>query len=639
MSSSATYPSPQSVLKQYWGYSEFRSNQLEIVEAILKGKDTLALLPTGGGKSICFQVPALCMEGIALVVSPLIALMNDQVANLKKRGIDAVAITSSLTKRETDRLLDNCVYGTVKLLYVSPERLQNELFLTRLRKMKVNLIAVDESHCISQWGYDFRPAYLLIAQIRQLHPLVPVLALTASATPQVVDDIQEKLLFKSPHVIASSFARPNLSYIVRESEDKENRIVDICKRMKGAGIVYCGTRARTREMSDFLNRNGVKATFYHAGLGTEDREKQAERWFRNECRVICATNAFGMGIDKPDVRFVLHADVPVNPENYFQEAGRAGRDGQRAFAGIFWRTADIEQLDEQINRRYPSKDQIRKVYKAFMNHLQLAIGAGKDETYAVDVQSLCDQQNISLSEWTFCIQLLELSGYLTQTEGFVQSKLHIPVSKTQLYSFQVAQPSHDAFIQTLLRLYGGLFDQFVSIKEIDISKAAKIPVPEVTKRLLLLEKQGMLAYEPMNSLPRITLLQSRVNDDYLNLPREVYEERKQREMEGKQAMVRYLRREECRSVQLLSYFGEKDILPCGQCDVCKQHQSEPLNETTVEVISNEMDALLKNQDYRIHELVAAMRAHHQESVMEILRWKADREEVLIEGDTVKLSKT
>lgn len=636
MNQQSAYISPHLVLKKYWGYSDFRAGQLEIVEAALKGKDTLALLPTGGGKSICFQVPILCKEGIGIVVSPLIALMQDQVANLKKRGIDAVAITSALTKRETDRLLDNCIYGTVKLLYVSPERLQNELFLTRLRKMKVNLIAVDESHCISQWGYDFRPAYLNIAAIRLIHPNAPVLALTASATPQVVEDIQEKLQFKQPHVIASSFARSNLSYIVREAEDKENRIADICKRMSGCGIVYCGTRARTREISDFLNKHGVKATFYHAGLSSEEREKQANRWFKNECRVICATNAFGMGIDKPDVRFVLHADVPVNPENYFQEAGRAGRDGQRAFAGLFWRTSDVEQLEEQIHRRYPPKDRIKKVYRALMNHLQLAFGSGKDETYSVDVQGICDQNQFTISEWTFCIQLLELAGYLTQEEGFVQSRLHIPVSKTQLYSFQVAQPAHDAFIQTLLRLYGGLFEQFVAIKEYDISKAAKLAVAEVSKRILLLEKQGMLAYEPMNALPRITLLQGRINDDYLNLPREVYEDRKQRELERKEAMVRYLKRQECRSVQLLSYFGEKDILPCGQCDVCKQHNTEPLNETTVEVISNEMNALLAQKNYRIHELVSAMRAHNQESVMEILRWKADREEVQIQGDVVSL---
>ncbi|MBL0314985.1 MAG: RecQ family ATP-dependent DNA helicase [Flavobacteriales bacterium] len=372
---------PHDILKQYWGYDAFRPKQEDIVRAVLDGRDTLALLATGGGKSICFQVPAMCMEGICVVISPLLALMNDQVANLVKKGIDAVAVNSAMSMKEIDRVLDNCVYGKVKFLYVSPERLQNEMFLARFKKMNVSMIAVDESHCVSQWGYDFRPDYLNIASIREFKPSIPVLALTASATPAVVQDIQEKLKFKSLNVIGTGFARANLSYNVSHQEDKEGKLLEICKKMKGCGIVYCGTRLRTRDIAQLLVRHGMSSAAYNAGMSVKEREKAFKSWMKNEVRIMCATNAFGMGIDKPDVRFVVHADVPADPESYFQEAGRAGRDGQRAYAILLWNEADVLRLYKNVDQKYPERDYIKRVYRAIGGYLKIAPGNGKDIAY------------------------------------------------------------------------------------------------------------------------------------------------------------------------------------------------------------------------------------------------------------------
>lgn len=584
--------SPEVVLKQFWGYDRFRSKQGDIVRAVLAKQDTLALLPTGGGKSVCFQVPALCMPGICIVISPLLALMDDQVRQLRKRGIQAHYLHSGMSRRETDIVLDNCIYGEIKFLYVSPERLRNELFQTRVKKMRVNLIAVDEAHCISQWGYDFRPDYLLISQLRTLHPEVPVLALTASATPKVVNDIQEKLLFRHTHVISISFARENLVYIVRKEENKEQKLLDICKSMTGSGIVYCASRARTKEMSTWLNAHGVQSTFYHAGMPREEREQSARLWFDGQRRVICATNAFGMGIDKPDVRFVLHADVPQNPENYFQEAGRGGRDGQRAYAGLLWRDSDLLKLDEQLAQRFPEKDTIRKVYKCLMDLWQLAIGAGFEQTFAFDMKELAQRANVPHVVAHASLQLLERSGYLSLMEdSFTPSRLHIPVNKDQLYNFQVAQPAQESFLRLILRMYGGLFETFVTIREGDIAQAMKTTRDAVVQRLQLLMQLGMLHYEPQNALPRITMLTGRQNETHLIFPPEVYEHRKSIEEQRLNAMKRYLQEERCRSVQLLEYFGEKQASPCGMCDVCKSDNStdERIVEELIQLVNEKLN--------------------------------------------------
>ncbi len=447
------------ILKKYWGYDQFRSKQEEIVSALISGMDTLALLPTGGGKSICFQVPALCLEGICIVISPLVALMNDQVDNLKKRGIHASLVNSSMKMSEIDRVLDNCIYGDIKFLYISPERLKNELFIERFRKMKVSMLAVDEAHCISQWGYDFRPHYLKIAEIRLLKPDVPVLALTASATPAVVADIQDKLGFKSHHVIGISFARPNLSYNVSYQEDKDKKIAEICNKMQGCGIVYCGTRRRTKEIALLLTKAGISAEIYHAGLTIEERDKAFRKWMGNQVRVICATNAFGMGIDKPDVRFVVHADMPAQPEAYFQEAGRGGRDGHTAYAVLIWNQGDLVKMNQLVTAKYPSKEFLRKVYKCIGNYLQLAPGCGKDLSYPFDISAFVNAFDLNPTDVSAALHLLELAGYVSLNEvAFMPSRILVKVNKQDLYSFQVVNPAFDVFIRTLLRMYGGLFE-------------------------------------------------------------------------------------------------------------------------------------------------------------------------------------
>lgn len=612
---------PHDILKSVWGYDQFRPRQEEIVRAILAGKDTLALLPTGGGKSICFQVPALCLPGICIVVSPLMALMDDQVRNLQQRGIKAHAITSALGFREIDRLLDNCIYGEVKFLYVSPERLKNELFVTRLKKMNVSFFAIDEAHCISQWGYDFRPAYLEIAQIRELKPHAPVLALTASATPEVVADIQVRLGFKEEHVIATGFSRDNLGYHVVKEENKESRIIDIAAKMKGSGIVYCGTRLRTKEMAAQLAHAGISSNFYHAGMSYAERNKAFADWMKGDKRIVCATNAFGMGIDKPDVRFVLHADVPANLESYFQEAGRGGRDRQPAHAVLLWRDADIEKLREQIEQKYPPIETIQRVYSAVSDYLQLAIGAGKDTSHPVDISELCKRTNLHYAVFYQSLKLLELAGYFSLDEStWMPSRLYFPVSSKDLYSFQIAHTNLDLFIKTILRMYGGLFEQFVPIQEKDIARALKMSELEVVKKIKLLEQNGMVQYEVHTDEPKITYLQARVNGKYLLLPPEVYTERKAADQVRSEAMIRYLTTESCRSVLLLSYFGEKNTPECGQCDVCRAKQKKG----ELPDIEVPLHNLVAKGGSSIEDLINAFPHHMKEEVVKYIQYKLDQ---------------
>lgn len=614
---------PQHILHKYWGYSSFRSRQAEIVQSVLDGRDTLALLPTGGGKSVCFQVPALCKPGICIVISPLLALMHDQVENLKKRGIRAQMISSANSKRESDVILDNCVYGDTRFLYVSPERLSNELFLVRLAKMKVNLIAVDESHCISQWGYDFRPDYLRIAEVRSIHPTVPVLAVTASATPEVVEDIQQKLHFSKPNVIGISFERPNLVYIVREADDKEKMLIDSCKKMQGCGIVYCGTRARTKEVAGMLQARGITATYYHAGMDQAARKAAADRWFQNKVRVMCATNAFGMGIDKPDVRFVLHADLPPNPENYFQEAGRAGRDGKTAYAGLFWRKADLEKLDEFIDGRYPSRTVIQSVYQALCNGAQLAIGAGEYVQIPLDIKVLSEKTGVDTRSVFHSLELLERAGYIELNE-FARggSKLHIPVRKEQLYNFQVTHPDHDPFIRLLLRMYGGLFENYMGIREAEIAKASRLPLKSVEERLSLLDKLGLMAYEKKLGGASCTLLQPRVAEKNIVLPDAIYEDRRAADMLRAMAIKRFVQTEQCRSVQLLTYFGEQNPPSCGRCDVCKEKNTGSAQSKNESEALLRAEQLMAEKPITVHELIEALQLPKSQATR-LIRWQVD----------------
>jgi ATP-dependent DNA helicase RecQ len=619
------------ILKKYWGYDTFRPAQEDVVQAAIDGMDTLAMLPTGGGKSLCFQVPALCRTGVCLVVSPLLALMNDQVQALRKRGLTAHAVNSSMSYREIDRVLDNCVYGTVHFLYVSPERLQNELFQARVRKMKLSLIAVDEAHCISQWGYDFRPEYLRIGDLRELFPDVPMLALTASATPKVVDDIQEKLKFRKPHVISSGFARANLSYNVLYHEDKDGKIAEILEKMQGSAIVYCASRLRTRAMAEYLWKRGIVSGVYHAGLTHDQRQESFKRWMKGEVRVMCATNAFGMGIDKPDVRLVLHADVPAQPEAYYQEAGRAGRDGNQAHAVLLWNDTDILRAKKNIETKYPSLDRIRSVYRALGAHLQLAIGAGKDELFPVDFGELAKLTDSKLVEVVAALQLLTLSGILHFDEGsYSPSRLMLLLDKSGLYSFQVAHPEWERFIGGLLRMYGGLFDQFVVIRESEIATQLKTGFADVSQKLQQLAALGVVDYEPQTDKPRITFLAPRMREEDVRIPKEVYDQRKQGDEQRWHAMENYLRRDSCRSVQLLRYFGDDFPKPCGHCDVCRSEERIKRTSKLMGQLDEDLFRLLLASPLTVEAAVKSLSQYDPEQVVEFIRRKLDVQEVVMD---------
>ncbi|BAU55187.1 ATP-dependent DNA helicase RecQ [Mucilaginibacter gotjawali] len=504
------------ILKHYWNHDHFRPMQEEIIHAVLAGKDTLALLPTGGGKSICFQVPALAKEGICIVVSPLIALMKDQVENLQAKGIEAVSVVSGMSKREIDIALDNCIYNPVKFLYLSPERLLSELVRERIKYMKVNLIAVDEAHCISQWGYDFRPPYLHIADLRELHPDVPVIALTATATSEVREDIQEKLLFKNQAVFQKSFERKNISYVVQNDENKLRKLLDIARGVKGSGIVYVRSRKETAEIAKYYNDNGFKADFYHAGLETSLRSQKQENWKSNRNRIIVATNAFGMGIDKPDVRFVIHKDPPESLEAYYQEAGRAGRDEHKAYAVLLCNAADRYKQERMFEMNFPSVAEIKQTYHYLANYYQLAYQAGEGISFDLDLGDFCSRFKLEPVKTIKALKFLEMDEYLSFNESvFLPSRFRFDVGNEQLYNFQIQNPGWDPFIKTLLRSYGGSFENYVRLREFDIARRANMNVQQVISGLKQLQEFKILHYFPQTDMPQVTWLKPRQQSNAL----------------------------------------------------------------------------------------------------------------------------
>ena len=560
-------------MKRYWGYEAFRPLQEDIADAAIYGKDVLALLPTGGGKSICFQVPGIAREGLCLVISPLIALMQDQVEQLQKRGIRAKAVTSGMSYKEIDITLDNARFGGLDFLYTSPERLQSRLFIERFKLMQIALIVVDEAHCISEWGHDFRPPYRKIAELRQYHPDVPFMALTATATQRVKEDIITQLALKSPASFEADFSRPNLSYEVYPVENKLKAITRTLERFHGlTGIIYCQRRKSVKELAQYLVQSGYKVGIYHGGLDKLTRERMMQDWLADRTRIMIATNAFGMGIDKPDVRFVIHYEFPNNPEAYFQEAGRAGRDGLESRTFIYYEEKDLGEMDELIAGLFPPIPYIKNTYRALCNHLKIAIGSGESESYPLDIKQFCSQFRLDILETYKALKILEMNGDLLFSEHFFHpTKLKFNVGNTALYGFQLNHEQTTPLTTMLARSYPGIFDQYFEIREDEFCKRLKITPVELERQLRYLEKSGILDIDWKSDLPIVTLLHERLPDDYLQLSPEIYRQRKSNAEERWKAMRRFLIVPSCRAQTLIAYFGQ-EVGTCGKCDVCLQEK-------------------------------------------------------------------
>lgn len=624
------------ILKQYWGYDNFRGIQEDIIRSIGEGRDTLGLMPTGGGKSITFQVPALAQEGLCLVITPLIALMKDQVRNLRERGIKATAIYSGMTREEIVIALENCIFGNYKFLYVSPERLDTEIFQIKLRSMHVSLITVDESHCISQWGYDFRPAYLKIAEIRQLLPGVPVIALTATATPEVVSDIQQRLQFRQENVFRMSFERKNLAYVVRHTEDKESELLHILQHVDGSGIVYTRNRKKTKKISLFLNRNHITATFYHAGLNDETKDSRQKAWLKGEFRVMVATNAFGMGIDKPDVRVVIHADVPDSPEAYFQEAGRAGRDGMKAYAVLLFCARDKITLKQRVSDTFPEKSYIRKIYEDINFYYQMAMGDGRGCTFAFNIDEFCRNFKHFPVQTDSALKILTRAGYLEYTdEQDNASRIMFIITKEELYRIREQSEDTEKLLRILLRSYTGLFTDYAYISEDNLSTRSGLSKQQIYETLLSLSRQHILHYIPAKKTPYIIYTRERQETERVYLSKEVYEDRKESYVQRINAMIEYAESENrCRSRMLLRYFGEKNEHNCGQCDVCLQQHQSGLKSGEFEAISQQLQALLKENPLSLQEIKDKMQVP-ENHLMKVVSYLVSEEIIRQENGYLK----
>ncbi|MEY1640546.1 RecQ family ATP-dependent DNA helicase [Tenuifilum osseticum] len=620
----------EDILKQYWGYTSFRSIQLDIIESAYNGNDTLALMPTGGGKSITFQVPALAMEGICLVISPLIALMKDQVENLKKRGISAVAIYSGMTQHEIDITLDNCIYGEVKFLYVSPERLSTAIFRERIRKMRVCMVAIDEAHCISQWGYDFRPSYLKIAELRSILTEAPFLAVTATATPEVVDDIQEKLHFRNGKVFRMSFARDNLVYLVRNVEDKEKYLFKIVDNIPGSGIVYVRNRNKTKEIALMLQRAGHAADFYHAGLTMEMRNAKQNDWQTGKTRIIVATNAFGMGIDKPDVRFVVHIDLPDSPEAYFQEAGRAGRDQKLSYAVLLYNESDSLRIEQRLEANFPPPDEIKRIYQALGSYLNIAYGAGKGEVYDFNLIDFCSTYKLNMVVAYNSLKILEQEGYIELTDELDNpSRIMFLVNKQELYRYQVAHAEMDKFIKVLLRLLPGVFSQYVRIDEQFLSKTTGLPADKVFENLKTLSRQKILNYIPKKRTPLVIFIEERLDDKNLRIEPERYQTLRERYRARMNAMLQYAQSQaKCRSQFLSEYFGQTDSYRCGKCDVCTARNELDMSKYEFDNILEKIKATLTKTPLPLENLIDST-GSNPDRVARVIRFLQDTGKITV----------
>lgn len=630
---------PRDILKEYWGYDSFRDLQEEIITSILAGKDTLGLMPTGGGKSITFQVPALAQEGLCIVVTPLIALMKDQVQNLKRRGIKATAVYSGMTRQEIIIALENCIFGDYKFLYISPERLATEIFRIKLRSMKVSMITVDESHCISQWGYDFRPAYLKIAEIRSLLPGVPVLALTATATPEVVKDIQKQLHFQEENVFRMSFERKNLAYLVHSTENKTGELLRILRSIEGSAIVYVRSRRKTKEVTELLIHENITADFYHAGLDNALKDLRQKRWQSGECRVMVATNAFGMGIDKPDVRVVVHLDLPDSPEAYFQEAGRAGRDGQKAYAILLYANSDRMVLHKRIADTFPDKDYIKDVYEHLQYFYQMAMGDGLNCVREFDLAKFC---------WTFkyfpvpvdsALKILTQAGYLEYTdEQDNASRLIFLIRRDELYKLHELGKEAEILIQIILRTYTGLFTDYVYISESYLSIHTHLTTEQIYTLLVMLSKRRIIDYIPRKKTPYIIYTRERMELRHLQIPRSVYEDRKEKYTSRILAMEEYVTSQAvCRSRLLLRYFGEKNEHNCGICDVCRSHAShQSVSSPTYKELKKQILTTINEHPLTLTGIAMQLNAD-EDSISHVLSHLLEEGEIEMKDGLVKTS--
>ncbi len=620
----------RAILKQYWGYPSFRPLQEDIVDSVMAGKDTLALLPTGGGKSICFQVPAMAMDGLCLVITPLIALMKDQVAHLVEKGIPAAAIYSGMHPDELELAYNQAAYGRLKFLYVSPERLQTNQFIEALRRMKVCLLAVDESHCISQWGYDFRPPYLKIADIRPYMPKTPVLALTATATAKVVDDIQVRLGFKEKNVFQSSFERKNVTYNVYREADKYGVLRRKLEAMtEGSAIVYVRNRKRTQVIADWLNSVGISATFYHAGLDAKTRDQRQDLWMKGKVRVIAATNAFGMGIDKPDVRLVIHMDLPDSIEAYFQEAGRAGRDLKPSEAFLLVSPADIKKLQENLTQSFPELDRIKLIYNALGNYFNIPVGAGENVSYPFVIADFTNRYGFNIVEVFHTLKILEKEGFLVLSDSFDEpSKVMVKASRDDIYGFQVNNPKYSELIKCMLRSLPGVMTDFVRINEETLAKKTGLTADKVVEQLKKLEEYNFLSYAPRNDKPQILFLSEFVDTRHFNLSKENYYDRKKDAESRVKAVIDFVNNdEECRSVQLLRYFNEATDKACGRCDVCQKRKS---GVAAYKEIDEKLRNALSEDAQPIQSVLQQCNEFEEDKVLDAIRYLADNGVLQIE---------
>ena len=628
------------LLKQYWGYDSFRGIQEEIINSISENKDTLGLMPTGGGKSITFQVPALAKDGLCLVITPLIALMKDQVQNLRKRGIKALSIYSGMSRQDIITTLENCIFGNYKFLYISPERLDTEIFRTKLRKMKVSMITVDESHCISQWGYDFRPAYLKIAEIRELLPDVPILALTATATPEVVKDIQARLHFRRENVFRMSFERSNLAYIVRKTDNKTGELLHILRSMPGSAIVYVRNRRRTKEITELLNNEDITADFYHAGLDDATKDIRQHRWQSGGSRVMVATNAFGMGIDKPDVRIVIHMDLPDSIEAYFQEAGRAGRDGQKAYAVILYAKADKTTLHKRIPDTFPEKEYIKDVYEHLQYYYQMAMGDGLDCVREFNIEDFCRKFKYFPVPVDSALKILTQAGYLEYTgEQDNTSRLLFTIRRDELYRLREMGDDMDKLIQTVLRSYTGVFTDYTYINEDSLAIRTGLTRRQIYEQLVHLAKLRIVSYIPRKKTPYIIYTRERIEAQLIHISPEIYEERKARYETRINAMLEYVTNDTlCRSRMLLDYFGEKNEHNCGQCDVClSKRATDNLSEESYEEVKRQILDLLSHSPLTPAETADQIKAE-KEDIGQVIRYLLDEGELKMQDGMLHISK-